>query len=147
MLALREFTKLLKDKKLSRFVSKASIESIPVKAVGRVEKIMQQVELINANKKIDNENESNLKNGIIQFLSVSLVGSKQFANPKVKQSYENIYNASKALQKLKAELTKKEKNKSIKQLFENYDGIIEEKAKLQLKSNEIRGKIKQIEET
>lgn len=76
MLALREFTKLLKDKKLSRFVSKASIESIPVKAVGRVEKIMQQVELINANKKIDNENESNLKNGIIQFLSVSLVGSK-----------------------------------------------------------------------
>jgi ethanolamine ammonia-lyase large subunit len=76
MLALREFTKLLKDKKLSRFVSKASIESIPVKAVGRVEKIMQQVELINANKKIDNENENNLKNGIIQFLSVSLVGSK-----------------------------------------------------------------------
>ena len=147
MLALREFTKLLKDKKLSRFVSKASIESIPVKAVGRVEKIMQQVELINANKKIDNENENNLKNGIIQFLSVSLVGSKQFANPKVKQSYENIYNTSKALQKLKAELTKKEKNKSIKQLFENYDGIIEEKAKLQLKSNEIRGKIKQIEET
>lgn len=147
MLALREFTKLLKDKKVSRFVSKASIESIPVKAVGRVEKIMQQVELINANKKIDNENESNLKNGIIQFLSVSLVGSKQFANPKVKQSYENIYNTSKALQKLKAELTKKEKNKSIKQLFENYDGIIEEKAKLQLKSNEIRGKIKQIEET
>lgn len=118
-----------------------------MKAVGRVEKIMQQVELINANKKIDNENESNLKNGIIQFLSVSLVGSKQFANPKVKQSYENIYNASKALQKLKVELTKKEKNKSIKQLFENYDGIIEEKAKLQLKSNEIRGKIKQIEET
>lgn len=46
ILALREFMKLLKDKKISKILSKTTIETVPSKALSRIEKIVQQMEIL-----------------------------------------------------------------------------------------------------